>query len=365
MGGARGTLEINPVVCCERLIRLADPKVLIVRRDNIGDLVCTTPMFTALRRCYPNCTLAALVNTYNKDVLETHPALNKVFAYEKAKHRGKDTSLMSNYLGRWRLIRELRKWRFDYAILAGPGYQKHSVRHVRLAGAAKVIGFSDSGSARGLDIAVPYRDGSQLHEVEDVFRLLQPLHVVGPPPATLISATKAALEAARKSIGRLRGTGPLVALHISARKPSQRWAATKFSLLGRLLSTIFGCRIILLWAPGDQSNPKHPGDDDKAILVSTSMGEVNHLAYPTDSVGALMGVLGLCDVFIGADGGAMHLAAGLGKPVIALFGDSAPSRWRPWSVPSEVLHPASRDVSDISVDEVLQAYKRINGIVGH
>ena len=40
-----------------------EPKILIVRRDNIGDLICTTPLISALRRRYPRAHLAALANT--------------------------------------------------------------------------------------------------------------------------------------------------------------------------------------------------------------------------------------------------------------------------------------------------------------
>lgn len=40
-------------------------KILIIRRDNIGDLICTTPLFEAIRQHYPDAYLAALVNSYN------------------------------------------------------------------------------------------------------------------------------------------------------------------------------------------------------------------------------------------------------------------------------------------------------------
>lgn len=48
----------------------SEPKILIIRRDNIGDLVCTTPLFSALRQHYPNAHLAARVNSYYAEVLE-------------------------------------------------------------------------------------------------------------------------------------------------------------------------------------------------------------------------------------------------------------------------------------------------------
>ena len=51
----------------------------------------------------------------------------------------------------------------------------------------------------------------------------------------------------------------------------------------------------------------------------------------------------------------MHLAAGLGKPVVALFGDSPARRWHPWGVDHAVVQAASGDVADVSVDEVAAA----------
>ena len=49
----------------------------------------------------------------------------------------------------------------------------------------------------------------------------------------------------------------------------------------------------------------------------------------------LIAAFALCDAFICADGGAMHLAAALGLPTVALFEnlESKKRRWHPWQVP--------------------------------
>ena len=52
----------------------------------------------------------------------------------------------------------------------------------------------------------------------------------------------------------------------------------------------------------------------------------------------------------------MHIAAALDKPIVCFFGDSDPSRWRPWSVPCQVLRPSTRVVADISLAEVVDAW---------
>jgi ADP-heptose:LPS heptosyltransferase len=61
----------------------------------------------------------------------------------------------------------------------------------------------------------------------------------------------------------------------------------------------------------------------------------------------------------------MHLGAALGKPVIALFGDSDPEQWRPWGVPQRIIHPASRDVRDISPEMVFTQLTSLIEELGH
>jgi ADP-heptose:LPS heptosyltransferase len=55
----------------------------------------------------------------------------------------------------------------------------------------------------------------------------------------------------------------------------------------------------------------------------------------------------------------MHIAAALGKPIVCLFGNSDAARWHPWAVPHVLLQPESRDVADVSVEDVLIAWRRL------
>ena len=53
-------------------------KILVLRRDNIGDLVLTTPVLAALRQRFPHARIEALVNSYSAPVLEGHPDIDRV-----------------------------------------------------------------------------------------------------------------------------------------------------------------------------------------------------------------------------------------------------------------------------------------------
>ena len=337
------------------------PRILIIRRDNIGDLVCTTPLIAALRAKFPDAYLAALVNSYNRDALAGNPRLDAVFAYTKAKHRDEGESLLGAYFDRIRVFLALRRVKFDYAILATPHYQPHALRFARAAGAAKVIGFVDQDGQRGIDLAVPYGGGATLHEAEDVFRLGAPLGIEGAVPPLEVFAEHGAQGRVSQALtaSAMKGVGPLVAVHISARKPSQRWPAAHFAEVMRNLQARHDARFLLLWAPGSELNPQHPGDDQKADEVIKLSAGLPVLPWPTARLTDLVAALSLADAVLCADGGAMHLAAGLGKPIACLFGDSGPSRWRPWGVPHVVLQPTSRDVADVGVAEAVAALEKL------
>lgn len=55
----------------------------------------------------------------------------------------------------------------------------------------------------------------------------------------------------------------------------------------------------------------------------------------------------------------MHIAAGLGKPVVSMFGDSPPAQWHPWGVSHTVLQVLVRRVDAIPVEAALEAIIRL------
>jgi heptosyltransferase III len=327
--------------------------ILVIRRDNIGDLVCTTPLFSALRRHFPDAHIAALVNSYNASALAGNPEVDEVCIYRKAKHRDAGESRLRIWLGTLGLIRRLRRERFDLAIVATPGRQPGALRLARWVHAKRVIAYGLR--SEGIDDALPFAQTSTDHETEAVMRLLQPLGIDEAPGPVRVFAPAGRAD----SVVVPSGKGPLVALHISARKPAQRWPIERFAEVAHVLHTRDGARFLLFWSPGAENHPQHPGDDDKAERLIELCRDLPLLACPTQQLEDLIAGLSRCDRVICSDGGAMHLAAGLGKPIICFFGNSGAQHWQPWGVPHELLQPDSHDVKDVSVADALAAWKRL------
>jgi len=337
-------------------------KLLVIRRDNIGDLVCTTPLIHALRQHYPHACICVLVNSYNSPVVENNPDIDTVYAYTKAKHREEGKSVLRVYWDRLRLMRELRRQHFDYAILAGAHFLPRALRFARLVRPKHIVGFTEPGK-RGvehIDTGVPYGPPRPLHETEDVFRLLAPLGIVGEPPPMRVFPAAGALAMARTALrGKKLAAENVIGVHISARKPSNRWPVEHFIALIRRLREQHQAAFMLFWSPGSASNPRHPGDDEKAQQIMSGLGDVPILAYPTERLDQLIAGLSLCRAVVCSDGGAMHIAAALGKPLLCFFGKSDRSRWYPWKARHVLLQPPSLDVADIGVEEAVAAFEQL------
>jgi heptosyltransferase III len=318
-------------------------RILVIRRDNIGDLVCATPLLAALRARYPEAHLAALVNSYNAGVLAGNPHVDAVHVYTKLKHRRR--GWVQTVFERFRVLRDLRKQRFDHVILAKSGFDRHGLALARRIKPGNIIGFDKDE-----------RVEPTLHEVEAMMQLGARLGVTqAPGPLRMFPAAE------RVAQWRSRmppGPASWVAVHISARQRAMVWPVENFISLIQNLEA----GVVLLWAPGAADDPRHPGDDARAAAIATRAGPgVTLFPAKTGSIEDLTAVLSLCRAFIGADGGAMHIAAGLGLPVVAFFKNAPYKReqWYPWKVPHEMVSPETRDMSEVSVEQVASAWTRL------
>lgn len=311
-------------------------RVLLVRNDNVGDLVCSIPAIRLVRERLPDAEIRLLVNSYNAAVVE--PLVprwaDRLVVYTKTKHAGLGAAQAAR-LGRF--YAGLLAWPCDAAFLLLGGESRQALAFARWSRARRVFGYGPGAEGPA------WQEG--LHEVEHSWRLVA--HALGvdrPPPGEIEYP--------------VRATGSRVALQVTSRKPGNRWPAARFAEVARAMAASAGARVLLLWSPGGPDTPTHPGDDAKAAEIAALAGDAVEPS-PTPSLRDLIARLEECRAMVTPDGGAMHLAAAMGVRVVAMFGQSEPSRWRPWTPRAIVLQSPTRTIEDIPVRDVLAAWNRL------
>lgn len=333
-------------------------KILFIRRDNIGDLICTTPAIHAVRERFPNAKIGLLVNTYNEEAIRNNPDIDEIYVYEKAKH-APDKNKLSVWLKNLNVLRKIRGEVYDVAIGCG-SYSPRLARYTFMTGAKTRIGFLRKDIKKSVNYNKPlYEPSGPLHEAERTFLLLSPLGISGKPSQLRVYSGDEDTRRVREFISK---SGPvkkhLIAFHISSRRPENRWPVEKFIELARLAKESLDCTVLILWSPGSEKNVYHPGDDEKAEIILNTPG-LQTIAYRTVNLSELIAALGLSDLVVCCDGGAMHLAAALGKPVVTMWGSTSADRWRPWATDHVLLQDETRKAGNISVGAVFEAARKL------
>jgi heptosyltransferase-2 len=146
---------------------------------------------------------------------------------------------------------------------------------------------------------------------------------------------------------------PLVAIAPGAAWSFRRWPEDRFIALGRWLQQDYGAKIIILAARNE--------------LALASRIENGLVKSQTVNLGGrttimqMAAVLRRCRLFIGNDSGPVHLAAGVGVPVVGFFGPGEYERFRPWGVQHEAIR-VGLPCSPCSQDCVFNDPRCIRGI---
>lgn len=325
-------------------------KILLIRTDFIGDLVLTTPLIATLAQRHH---VDILVNPYSQGILAGNPHIRKIHIYTKFHLRAPGQSQFNVLLNRVKTMINIRRANYDAVIVVREKWGKHPLFWAKVSGAKRVIAFgTDAPDCVTDKIPEPEKKG---HLVELLNKLTQPLGFDQPPGKLQLFVDKSAIEQAFKHHA-IDRTLPVYGLQISARKVQQRWPETHFIELAHRLMQQEKCQILLFWSPGKAENLHYPGGDDIAARIVAACRGIHLIPIRTVNLQELMVSMSLCDLVITSDGGAMHVAAGVGKPIIALFGNSDPVSWAPWQVPHIIIADPDQTVSNISVDEVYKKF---------
>ena len=153
-------------------------KILLVRNDNIGDVILTTPLFEAIKKKYPDCFLAVLCAGYSKEPLLEQPFIDKLFVYEKAKHHKGAISKIKSWIGQIKTMLDIRKEKFDFAIGIRSSFSRSNADLVLFSGAKNKVVRLPNNKKRPVGFNFFIEADQNKHEVERSYDCLAPLGVV-------------------------------------------------------------------------------------------------------------------------------------------------------------------------------------------
>lgn len=291
------------------------PNVLVVRFSSIGDVLLTTPLLRSIRQRHPEAQITVLTKRAFAPLLSHNPRIDRVMALEPsgslvhiaAELRGENFTHLLD-------LHDSVRSRMLRALIPGPWrtYPKHRIRRAFLIHAKRNR----------------YRD---LRPVpERYFDAARELDVVadGKPPEFFLD-TPARHEAAAWLVA--QGLSParrLVAIAPGAAHQTKRWPVDYWS---RLLHSVVcaGMDVVIVGGPDD------------AELADDLAREHRDRTWRAAGRFGLQGTGALLEharALISGDTGVMHMATGVGTPVVALFGPTVrPFGFFPYAPAAEVL----------------------------
>lgn len=325
-------------------------KVLVIKRDKIGDMLLTTPLLALLKASLPQVQTHLLANDYNAWVVADDPHVDRIWIYRRVRNAGR-VSLGAAWQWLWQSL-ALRRERYDWVIVANGDESPRAIRRgLSLRGARTVARCADASTHPGLTDPLP-PDASS-HEIERLLALLSPLGIPGPekgkapfPEYALPSAS--AVFARHWLSERGLAPGKYIVLGLGARRPKKQPSTAQVLAWSAQLKRQHGLDTVFMWTPGKSGGPLYPGDDDVAQpVLDAGAVQVHPFRGPIPEA---LGLIWNARTSIFPDSGLMHFAAASPGGVLGLFAETkvspAPAQWAPRGRNVDYLE-ADRSVAEL------------------
>jgi lipopolysaccharide heptosyltransferase I len=281
-------------------------RILVIKLSSLGDLFHALPAVHSLKQDL-NATIDWVTQTNYVELVKCFPDVNRVIAFPRREFLKKSSAF----------VRDLRREKYDL-ILDLQGLLK-SALVARIARGGKRIGpsFAREGSRLLCSVVAGPKNKSR-HAVDEILDVVRYLGLEVRKPEFHVMFPK--VQRSEPS--------PRIAFIPCSRWPTKNWPLERFVEVGRALQDRVGATIFLAGGPEDQPTcgaiEQQLGGCVVNLCGETSLVEMGSLLQEMDLV-------------ITADSGPMHMAAAVGRPVLAVFGATDPKRTGPYGEKHRVV----------------------------
>ena len=305
-------------------------KILVIRRNRMGDMICTLPLLRALREKFPDAFIKVACEAKGAPIARACGAVNEVYLLKKGINR-LHTLLLN--------LRALRGC--DLAIGVKAGFDRHLAAMVRWSGARYRIGYAPRDRAFYYNhrLSLPPSEESQ---IESCMRLLEPLGIKQAAQDLHLDLPSSALEFSERLAAEKGFSNRFVTVfNLSSNR--DHWPSEYFVELGRLLLEKTGGLIGLSCLSED----RHLADEIMKNLRSNDV-----FMFQSSSPLELAALFQRSHLLITPEGGSAHLAAAAGISTLVLWPRYSPlEKWKSDSDRHLNLR-GSGALETISVEEV-------------
>jgi heptosyltransferase-2 len=283
-------------------------KCVVIQTAFLGDVILTVPLLQKLAASPSVEELAVVAGPVGVEFLATQGVADRLIDYDK---RGKDAGPR----GLAGAVRRIRAVGADVAIVAHRSFRSALLPF--LASVPSRVGFDESGGRCLLTRRVRYR--GLPHEIDRIAALAGPAGlgpVEAPLPLRLSVPGPGEAEVAR-SLDDTGGGRGLLVVAPGSRWATKRWPPERFAEAAARLAGEAGLRVVVTGGPDDRV---------AADAVARGVGEDAADLAGGLSLGGLLALVARASLVLSNDSAAAHVAAGLGTPVVAIFGPTVPGQ---------------------------------------
>jgi heptosyltransferase-1 len=273
-------------------------RIALIKPSALGDIVHALPVLAALRSRFPDAHIVWVVNRSYEPLLRGHIALDATLPFD----RGATKSAIKLI----RFARRLRAARFDLVIDL-QGLLRTGLM-AAVTGAARRIGLSSGREGATFFYTDVVPDDWNAHAVDRYWRVAAVLGAGDGPKRFDIPLNPAGLAWADSQLSCL--ARPWLLLAVGARWLTKRWSPEHFATLAKDAIRRSGGSVVFVGSRDEALLSRRCA----ALLPGPSLDLSGRTTLPQ-----LAAILSRADVVLANDSGPLHLAAALGRPVIAPY----------------------------------------------
>jgi heptosyltransferase-2 len=323
---------------------------LIVRQQNnqLGDLLCSVPMYYAIKKTYPESHITLITAPTNYDIpfKLINPHIDTILEFKKGS--------LKDYIS---FIQEVRKIKYDFGIVPSTLNISRTSNIINFVSGAKIrVGvkrIDDEINMFHYLLNIKKEFDWNKNKVHQIYRITDIVKQIGCELSNKetedirININEVDKRVADEFIScNFPDTNKtLIGFHPGAGKSGNRWDVKYFLELIKLLHDRFSCNILLT-----------SGYIDKEVTCKL----VNHLqeigikpvVAENLEIGKLAAVLKKLNLYITNDTGLMHLAGFSSVNTVSLFGPTKGFEWAPLKKNQFYIQSKTDNINDIDVKEV-------------